>query len=99
MHLIVFAVLLSRQAYATYIGELAKWSASDKVCADITARKTKLVGATQLTAFESQLARCLRKDEALQQEALTKYMNLYAKVPPDEVLAQLYIAAQAVVKK
>ncbi len=68
--------------------------------------KTELITAamlisdnSQLTLFESQLCRSLKKDKGLVAEACHKYCAPYASVPPVSVQQVLYQAAQKEAKK
>ncbi len=81
-----------------YISELTKWGMQDKVDQELVKSMDKVAEAAQVIAFESQLARSLRKDKSLQEAAITKYMALYAKCASDKVCTQLWNAAQTILK-
>ena len=81
--------------------ELSKWSITlvGLEAAESLVKQAGSVGdSTQITALESQLCRCLRKDPGAQKEALTKYLSKYANVSQADVLPQLWQAAQTVLK-
>ncbi len=94
-------IVLSRlQAEDAYLTELSKWNASDRKDAALLEEVGKLKIASQGTAFESQLARSLRKeDQKAKVEGVVKYCALYAGVPRDAVCVQLWHEAQKVLKK
>ena len=89
-------------------GDLAKSISAYKVeCAryGVTDLKTNLIEVaeklgelSQVTAFESQLCRCLKKPEVEQQASILKYLGLYAHVVFSDVQPLLYKRAQTVVK-
>ena len=57
----------------------------------------EVVLLSQTTSFESQLCRSLKKPLAEQTSSITKYMALYAHVPPTAVLPQIWLRAQVIV--
>ena len=62
-------------------------------------QKDELIEQTQLTAFESQLARSLRKPEDQVKAACLRYLALYAGVKSSDVCAQLWLAARKAVQE
>ncbi len=94
-HLLVF---IAPEAIGAYMTELNKWHAADKKDTELVKMAEDLVELSQATAFESQLARCLRKVPQLQFEAIEKYIGLYAKVSSERVLSQLWLEAQMILK-
>ncbi len=86
------------EAVAAYTAELTKWHAMDRKNVDLLAQATQLQELSQATAFESQLCRSLRKSAESIGEAVLRYKGLYAGVPQDMVLPQLWEAAEEYMK-
>ncbi len=81
----------------SYRSELAKYGV-DKVNQDLLSAVEVVQSHSQCTAFESHLARVLKKDPSLQAEGITKYVGMFANVPPSDVLPQLWQASQNALK-
>ncbi len=80
------------------MAELGKWSALSSKDAELLALGGNLRLAAATTYLESQWCRAFRKtDEKQCMESTNKYMGLYAHVPADKILPQLYTHAQKVI--
>jgi hypothetical protein len=92
---------LAHQALTDFKVELDKWGIDQKKD-DVVAAVGKgeaLARALQATAFESHLCRCLKKEAGSAQiESLTKYFVKYASVSSDDVVPQLWLQGQALMK-
>ena len=80
-----------------YESQLVKWGAKAMSNTDLVNLARETADWAQLTCYESQLCRSLRKPPAARKDAVEKYMALYATVPVANVLPQLIAAAQATV--
>ena len=78
-----------------YKATLTKWAADSFVKQDLLDTADRLIADCQLSAFEGQLSRSLRKPVEEHKASCLKYMKLYAAVQPDLVCTQLWEAAQA----
>jgi len=86
-----------RQAIEAYKKECSKWGGG--LNDGVLQAAGDLISASQVTALESQLCRCLKKPKDEQYEAIAKYLGIYAQVPPQSVLTVLWDAAQGVLKR
>ncbi len=86
------------EAENKYLAELAKWSSVPSKKQELLDKAEALKTASQATALESQLCRALKKESSLQKDSIEKYLGLYAAVPQDAVLKQLWDAAQKILK-
>jgi hypothetical protein len=75
-------------ALNAYKVECTKWGI-DKFDETLLAEATRLTLLSQVTSYESQLARSLMKPLNEQFDSISKYRGLYAHVPPREILPQL----------
>jgi hypothetical protein len=88
----------ARQAASDFNAEMDKWAIVGKG-QDLILAAEKVGNACQVTAFESQLCRSLKKESGpSQKEAVTKYFSKYATVLSTDVLPQLWSAGQLVLK-
>ncbi len=93
-------MLARLQAQEAYLTELSKWAASDRKNDELIKASDDLKVRSQATAFESQLARSLRKeDEKAKAEGIVKYCTLYAGVPRDMLAVQLMDESDKILKK
>ena len=86
------------EAVALYDSQLVKWGAKTLANEDLLNVARQTADASQLTCYESQLCRSLRKPPSAQKPAVEKYTALYATVPTASVLPQLLAGARAVLK-
>ncbi len=78
---------------------MAKWNSVAHKDNTLIEEAQKTQQASQATAFESQLARALRKDNAAERKAsIVKYCGLYANVQEADVLKQFWDEAQKVLQ-
>ncbi len=87
------------KAVNLYNTELAKWGCEASADDELRKLADTVVAQSQVTLFESQLARSLRKPKELVPEACDKYIKLYAGVPPTAVHSVLYSAAMKEAQK
>jgi hypothetical protein len=81
------------QAMSDYRAELALWGASSLEVAALGVKCTEVCDASQCTAFESHLARSLKKPAEEQGPSIVKYRKLFAKVKPSAVQPALWAAS------
>ncbi len=86
------------QGLSDYMAELARWGAEEMKDEKLVAMCQTISDAAEVTYYESQLARSLRKPTAeSQREACRRYMLACAGVPEDAVQPVLLSAARALV--
>ncbi len=86
-----------REAVEAYMAELTKWNAAAKKDTALIDRATTLGAASQVTHFEAQLARSLKKEDPKDKLAsVTNSTTRYAAVPSMSVCGQLWEGAQKV---
>jgi hypothetical protein len=84
------------KAWKAYKAEVAKYGVTT-YRAGLEQAVTDMATLSQTSAFESQLIRSLCKPLAEQTASITKYLKLYAHVPPDKVLPQIWLRCQVIV--
>jgi hypothetical protein len=92
----VYSTCQAEEAYDEF---LAKFGATEFADKGLKEKAAKISAASQLTAFESQIVRSLRKPQEEQLASLQKYFGVYAHVPVDAILPQLHEAARKVLDK
>ena len=82
-----------------YRTQLAKWGAQELENEEIVKRLEVAQANSQVTCYESQLARSLRKPRPARADSVKKYMALYASVPVASVVPRLIQAAREEVEE
>ena len=87
------------QAVKKYKDEIAKLGEDSLESAAFLKRAEECANNLQLTAFESQLVRSLRKEDAEERKkAIVKYVGIYATVPPSTVSKLLMDEAKSLME-